>query len=73
MSESTVEKLCSKLTAEYVPSLSRSMLLQATAQAMGNAAHNATFIQQQHNLLINTNTALSTGLIHTIGASYAKK
>lgn len=69
MSDSITEKL----TTKYAPSISRAMLLQATAQAMGNAAHNATFVQQQHNLLINTNTALSTGLIHTIGAAYAKK
>lgn len=73
MSDSTTETLCNKLATKFAPSISRAMLLQATAQAMGNAAHNATFVQQQQNMLINTNTALSTGLIHTIGAAYAKK
>ncbi len=73
MSDSTAEKMCNALVAKYAPTISRSMLLQAVAQAMGNAAHNATFVQQQNNLLINTNTALSTGLIHSLGASYSKK
>ena len=73
MSDSATKKQCMELANKYAPSISRSMLLQATAQAIGNAAHNATYAQQQHNLLINTNTVLSSGLIHTIGAAYSKK
>jgi hypothetical protein len=64
---------CNKLIAEYAPTISRSMLLQAVAQALSNAAHNGTFAQQQQNIVNNTNTALSTAMLHSIGAAYSKK
>ena len=73
MSKETAEDLCNELVCQYAPSISRSMLVQVTAQALGNAAHNATAAQQQHNAIIQTNTALSAGIIHAIGAAYAKK
>jgi len=49
------------------------MLVQATAQALSNAAHNGTFVQQQQNIVSSTNTALSTAMLHSIGAAYSKK
>jgi hypothetical protein len=73
MSDSSSEEKINDLVAKYAPSLSRSMLLQAAAQALGNAAHNATFAQQQTNMIINTNTALSAAMLHSVGATYAKK
>jgi hypothetical protein len=73
MSESSSEEQINELVAKYAPSISRSMLVQATAQALGNASHNATFAQQQQNVIINTNTALSAAMIHSVGATYAKK
>jgi Killing trait len=72
MSEQDSQTVCNELLAKYAPKISRSMLLQATAQALGNAAHNASFTQQQQNLTINTNTALSATILHAIGAAYAK-
>ncbi|SFD51900.1 RebB family R body protein [Pseudoalteromonas denitrificans] len=73
MSNQSPEQLCNDLVSQYAPGISRSMLIQATAQALGNAAHNASFAQQQQNIIINSNTALSTSIIHAIGAAYAKK
>lgn len=73
MSDQTSTQLCNELVNQYAPSLSRSMLLQTTAQALGNAAHNATFAQQQHNMIINTSTALNAGMLQAIGVAYAKK
>ena len=52
--------------------VSRAMLIQATAQALSNAAHNATFSQQQHNVLIKTNTAIGANTLLTLGAKHAK-
>ncbi len=73
MSKDKNASVCNELVNKYAPSISRSMLVQAIAQAMGNAAHNASFTQQQQNLIINTNTALSAGILHSIGSAYAKK
>jgi len=61
-----------ELVNQQTPQVSRAMLMQATAQALGNAAHNATYSQQQHNVLIKTNTAIGTNLILSLGAKYAK-
>lgn len=60
------------LVNQQSPQVSRAMLVQATAQALGNAAHNATYSQQQHNVLIKTNTAIGANLILSLGAKYAK-
>lgn len=73
MSSKNSEQLCNELISKYAPGISRSMLIQSVAQALANAAHNASFAQQQQNLIINTNTALSASIIHAIGAAYAKK
>ena len=73
MSKDKNASVCNELVNKYAPSISRSMLVQAIAQAMGNAAHNASFTHQQQNLIINTNTALSAGILHSIGSAYAKK
>lgn len=40
------------------PATAAGFLQQATAQAMANAAHNATFAQQQSNILAQAATAL---------------
>lgn len=73
MSEQSPSELCNALVSQYAPSISRSMLVQATAQALGNAAHNATFAQQQHNMIINTSTSVCAGMLQALGAAYAKK
>lgn len=73
MSDSSSEEKINELVAKYSPGISRSMMVQAVAQALGNASHNATFAQQQQNTIINTNTALSAAMLHSVGATYAKK
>ena len=62
-----------EMIAKFSPSIARSMLVQTTAQAMSNAAHNATFAQQQKNIIINTNTSMSAGMLYAMGAAFAKK
>ncbi|OUS25025.1 hypothetical protein A9Q99_22525 [Gammaproteobacteria bacterium 45_16_T64] len=73
MDEQSPQDICNELVAKYAPSISRSMLVQVTAQALANAAQNATFAQQQQNVIINANTAVSAGLLHAMGAAYSKK
>jgi len=73
LSKQTPAEQCTSLLAQYAPTISRSMLVQATAQALSNAAHNGTYIQQQQNIVRSANTALSTAMLHAIGAAYAKK
>jgi|TARA_B110000238_G_C16070292_1_gene414607 hypothetical protein len=73
LSQQTPESQCNEMIAQYALTISRAMLVQATAQALSNAAQNGTFVQQQQNIVRNTNTALSTAMLHTIGATYAKK
>jgi len=73
LSQQTSSSQCNELIAQYAPTISRSMLVQATAQALSNAAHNGTFVQQQQNIVSSTNTALSTAMLHSIGAAYSKK
>ena len=73
MTDKTSEEQINELVAKYAPSTSRSMLVQAVAQALGNAAHNGTFAQQQLNVIIHTNTALNAAMLYSVGATYAKK
>lgn len=73
MSQQEIDAIGHQLINKFALPVSRNMLVQATAQALGNASHNATFAQQQQNVIINTNTAMSAGIIHAIGAAYAKK
>jgi len=73
VSDPSPADICNKLVAQYSPPISRSMLVQVTAQALANAAQNATFAQQQQNVIINANTSVSAALLHAIGAAYSKK
>lgn len=73
MSDDSPQDICNQLVAQYAPTISRAMLVQVTAQALANAAQNATFAQQQQNVIINTNTAVSAGLLHAMGAAYSEK
>jgi hypothetical protein len=73
MAEQSAEEKANALVSQYAPAISRSMMVNAVAQAMGNASHNATFTQQQHNIIINNSTALNAGMLYAIGAAYAKK
>jgi len=73
VSNSSPEDICNKLVAQYAPPISRSMLVQVTAQALANSAQNATFAQQQQNVIINANTSVSAALLHAIGAAYSEK
>lgn len=72
MSDSTPPEQINSLMNKYSPLIARSMLVQSTAQALANAAHNATFAQQQHNVIINANTSTGAGILQAIGAAYAK-
>ena len=45
------------------PAVAVSLLYQATAQALANAAHNATMAQQQTNILAHTVTALCVKIL----------
>ena len=73
MSDSSSQEQINELVAKYAPSTSRAMLVQAAANALGNAAHNGTFAQQQLNVIIHANTALNAAMLHSVGATYAKK
>ena len=46
------------------PGLSMGTLMEATAQALANAAHNATNAQQQNNILAQAATAQGVALIY---------
>ncbi len=48
------------------PSIAMGNLYQATAQALANAAHNATVAQQQGNILGQAVTAQGVALIYSI-------
>ncbi|WP_086933803.1 RebB family R body protein [Agarilytica rhodophyticola] len=72
MSNSTPQEICNTLIKEYDPKISSLMLVQVVAQSLGNAAQNATFSQQQQNIIINTNTAISASLLHSIGSAYSQ-
>lgn len=72
MSDSNASEQLNALIDKYSPSLSRDMLVQAVAQSLSNAAHNAAFAQLQHDTIINVNTAQGTTLLQTIGASFVK-
>ena len=72
MSDSDSSKLSNDLMAKYSPTLARAMLIQTVAHALSNASHNATHTQQQHNIIIQSNTSLGTSIIQAVGAGYAK-
>ena len=72
MSDPDSAQVVNELMTQFAPPLSRSMLVQTTAQALGNAAHNATFVQQQQNSLISTNTSVGTSILHAIGGLSVK-
>lgn len=72
MSDSSATEKTNDLLDKHSPRVARSMLVQSTAQALSNAAHNATFTQQQHNIIINANTAFGVGVIQAIGAAASK-
>ncbi|MBQ4813144.1 hypothetical protein A7985_21770 [Pseudoalteromonas luteoviolacea] len=65
-------KQLNELVAQQAPGLSRDMLLQATAQSLGNSAHNATLAQNQHNAIIKTNTALASEMLLSMGPKASK-
>lgn len=73
MSDQAPEEICNALMTKYAPKISSLMLVQVTAQALGHAAQNATFSQQQQNTIINTNTAVSASLLHAIGSAYSQQ
>ena len=49
------------------PAIAMGTLYQATAQALAKAAHNATFAQQQANILAQAATAQGVALIYAAG------
>ena len=48
-------------------------LLQASAQALANAAHNATLVQQQTNIIAQAATAAGVALLFSLNTSAAGK
>ena len=49
------------------PAMAASNLYLATAQALANAAHNATLAQQQTNMLAQAATAQGVAMLYAIG------
>jgi hypothetical protein len=47
------------------PAMATAMLYQATAQALGNAAHNATVAQQNANTILQATTTAGVNLLFT--------
>ncbi|UAA37902.1 RebB family R body protein [Paraneptunicella aestuarii] len=72
MSDTNVVEETNQLLDKYSPRIARSMLVQSAAQALANAAHNATFVQQQQNIIISANTSFGVGVIQAIGAAQTK-
>jgi hypothetical protein len=60
-----------KVLAE-APAVAMANLYQATAQALANAAHNATNAQQQANILAQAATTQGVALLYSIGAASSK-
>ncbi|WP_109830073.1 RebB family R body protein [Reichenbachiella versicolor] len=54
------------LVVGQAPSVAVSTLYQATAQAMGNAAHNSTVIQQQGSIVAQAVGAQAVNLVYSI-------
>jgi len=66
------EEDLNKLLTDYSAPVARSMLLQATAQALANAAHNATWKQQQANITLHTATSNSVALLQMMGVQITR-
>ncbi len=58
--------LVNRVVLGNAPALATATLYQATAQAMGNAAHNNTMAQQQGIILAQAGTAQGASLIYSI-------
>jgi hypothetical protein len=54
------------VTLGVAPAVAVSTLYQATAQAMGNAAHNSTVAMQQGNILAQAATTQGVNLLYSI-------
>ena len=53
------------------PAIAMGNLYQATAQALANAAHNATTIQQQTNITAQAATTMGVALLYSLDTSSA--
>lgn len=53
------------------PAIAMGNLFQATAQALADAAHNATSSQQQSNIVAQTSTTMGVALLYAIDAAAA--
>jgi len=51
------------------PAVAMGNLYQATAQALANAAHNATYAQQQANILMQAATTQGVALLYSISTA----
>lgn len=51
------------------PAIAMGNLFQATAQALADAAHNATSSQQQSNIVAQTSTTMGVALLYAIDAA----
>ncbi|WP_163931657.1 RebB family R body protein [Paraferrimonas sp. SM1919] len=55
------------------PALSMANLYQATSQALGNAAHNATLAQQQTNIIAQAAATTGVSLLYSLDTSATAK
>ena len=55
------------------PALAMANLYEATAQALANAAHNATLAQQQTNITAQAATTMGVALLYSLDVSAAGK
>lgn len=60
-------------TLGAAPSIAMSNLYQATAQALANAAHNATLAQQQMNITAQAATTMGVAVLLSIDTASAGK
>lgn len=65
-------KQCNELLLGNSPNVALGFLLQATAQALANAGHNATVTQKNMNITKQTATSMGVALIHSLGTAVAK-
>lgn len=55
------------------PAVAMSNLYQATAQALANAAHNATTAQQQANILAQASTTMGVAILYSLDTASTGK
>lgn len=55
------------------PAVAMGNLYQATSQALSNAAHNATYVQQQTNIMAQAATTMGVSLLYSLNTASTSK